>query len=1338
MSYLVSRGQTGSQALKTTSLGQVKRTSSYYTNHCDIRNAITQVDTVMQSTTSTFATGGHARTSADGTPITVSRNVSTGSVSQYPDGAANHSVGITSGFQVVRSHMEPGPVSITTSAAKYSGPQYCNPIYGDRKLVMRTGTGKDDVVKYGLTTNTNAKEYCGLRMRIDGNVAYIGRVDEQTLGFEQSKNQVYTRTTGIATMTSTVSSLSSSSTYTSSGYTDHYSYSYSSYTDWSYYDANHRSTSETYSSSATGTSSWVEYRTSGLTNDVSTSKLVGITWTHTSTSSVASYSSIYANSTYTSKSTCHTDGFLTKYSKSGNRSSRVGNPVMSADNNHLDGMISNLGTAVGKSFYFPYSIYETYSKSGRSETRYSTYGNSGTSITNRSTTSFKTYNSSTTMTYIGSCPHANVTMSASSGSYTTTSFNACTTCYYRQTSLQSLINGAINQAFTSTGCRGSVVGSTTTNSFVTNAYQITSTTKTIQSQTSNVGYSGVSYKSSDGCNMTVSAPVCDKTTSYSSTLAIVSAGEPVFTIKQSGCYISKLSDNFIDRSIYGVNQTFMVSTTKVIQVPNAGESGTFSTSRYDRAYTYTVNNTARVSSVVKSVSAGTYIYSSTNGLRYTVSVPSGYITVLQSGYTCTDKMKTYTTSSTWTYSSSTYVMNGSVVAGGGLVRTTLTGYGCVSATYTRTSSASITLTDYLSGSKLLSHITTSTRTSTYSTSMHTTASNTTLVSSAYNSVSWWQRTSSSYTTLITSSRASGSSKYTYTSTYGTNTTTCPATISKSMSELVHSYSGTSNTTLTSTANMSGTFSFTNGYTMSASVRTISNTTSRTTYSTYPTQSIRFTTSYTDTLFISRTSTSGTSVRTDIHGHAFTFSRRIGAFTSSVSGGVAALIHSTSTGFNVRASVDPNGSYYTTSTRCYTTYTHILDGINKTGKYIFPSDVVAGVTVTSSNYSTYAINNVESVKTSSTTRASIYASVYANNITNSTCQTYSRTASQVGYYTTSKRFCGTAKVAEYSSGSRITSYVTLENIYSNTSSSLRKTSTWKKEFFSQSTHFSMRGYTTNSIGTGVTSSLATSSSTCTYYRTGNYMSDALYTSSSYGNCNFTSNHFTILTSSTISSRTSRTTLASYLESASTWARTLSAGSYVSSYNRSRSSSYYYTYTGYEYSSYRTTNLTANKPYVLTSQSAVSYGENFGMSSLSSVSYMSLQFPESNGHICTYSYHTNSYYSSRSTLATRTTPIHGFIYDSSSTTMKSNSSATTYEAHYTGSEVYLLPKDTAQKASLSYTSTTEFTSFTQLVGNIAASLGVLMTYSKATMSKSYLKYMTSSMTMTRRFTSHNYNM
>ena len=57
----------------------------------------------------------------------------------------------------------------------YSGTEYVNPTHGTRRLCIRTGSGSNGIVKYGLTSDSSASSYCGMKMRVDGNVAYIGK-----------------------------------------------------------------------------------------------------------------------------------------------------------------------------------------------------------------------------------------------------------------------------------------------------------------------------------------------------------------------------------------------------------------------------------------------------------------------------------------------------------------------------------------------------------------------------------------------------------------------------------------------------------------------------------------------------------------------------------------------------------------------------------------------------------------------------------------------------------------------------------------------------------------------------------------------------------------------------------------------------------------------------------------------------------------------------------------------------------------------------------------------------------------------------------------------------------
>ena len=53
-----------------------------------------------------------------------------------------------------------------------TGSEYTQPNAGTARLCIKYSTS---TVKYGLTTNSSASQYCGIRMKINGNTAYIGR-----------------------------------------------------------------------------------------------------------------------------------------------------------------------------------------------------------------------------------------------------------------------------------------------------------------------------------------------------------------------------------------------------------------------------------------------------------------------------------------------------------------------------------------------------------------------------------------------------------------------------------------------------------------------------------------------------------------------------------------------------------------------------------------------------------------------------------------------------------------------------------------------------------------------------------------------------------------------------------------------------------------------------------------------------------------------------------------------------------------------------------------------------------------------------------------------------------
>lgn len=105
--------------------------------------------------------------------------------------------------------------------AAYSGTQYANPSAGTRRVCIRTGTGVNDVIKYGLTTNSSASAYCGMRMRVEGGVAYIGRSETRSTTSVSSRvittsMSVTSNTTVQTTKSSTVSKTTTIRTITSS------------------------------------------------------------------------------------------------------------------------------------------------------------------------------------------------------------------------------------------------------------------------------------------------------------------------------------------------------------------------------------------------------------------------------------------------------------------------------------------------------------------------------------------------------------------------------------------------------------------------------------------------------------------------------------------------------------------------------------------------------------------------------------------------------------------------------------------------------------------------------------------------------------------------------------------------------------------------------------------------------------------------------------------------------------------------------------------------------------------------------------------------------------------
>lgn len=1227
MAYLASRGD-----IKTTVYQQTTSSYSYYTNRLNIISpSITSAIPTYSSMSGTHKTSGESyiRSSTDGHIMTYEYRNTSHTETQWPDGFIDVYVGNTSGFQVSKSFTTMIPQQVTTSVARYSGSQHCNPVDATRKLCLRTGTGEHDVVKYGLTTRTDAKEYCGLRMNIDGQVAYIGRSEAQDVWFTKTRNNAHTRSTYTSTITSTVSSISSYRTYTNSGNIDSYSYVTTAPTGWSYYNYREYTYSWNGYTTSSFTSSHIEYRASSWTHSATTSKIQATTWTTTKTSSRSSYSGIYANSTYTSYCSYGTEQTKYSYWCSGNRSTRCNNNA---------GQMIQLGVASS----YHYSIYETFSKSGYKQSAYYTSPVTTYATTTRQTTSLTTYVNSMTNTYVSSHNSLSTSVAANTGSYTTSSFEGYITSYFRVSSLSSIYRGAHvanNSGIRSADCLFNVAGNCIS-TLTTNWYEMNcSNVESLLSSTNSYRY----MTSSSNDNLfSVSAQSGDKSTFYSGNSATVSAKSSIFTITRTGGYAVSWSTDFRNVSVYGIDQVISVSTTQAHSIFGTdNRTETFTSAHYDRQYVYTTGVTTSVSSSGLNLAAGSYQRTSVDGRQYTVSVPGCYITRNYSGNTVTDHMGTFTTQSYETYSSYTHTILGDAIGGGGALQTA-TEYDGFTRYYTRTRTASMTLTDYLNARKMLTNVTTGTRTTAYTTSRNTTYT-TNMATTSLLSTSWYQRTTASG---VAYGSASGSGTRSYDnaagSASGTVSVTFPGILTYCTNQVSRSYNGISNTTMTSTARYTGVVTSVDGYTMSMSLNGLSD----------------------------------------------------------------------------------------------VTYTHILDSANGVQVWNYPEGT-DGITVSSRNYSTYSLSNVNTIVSKHRTDTTTGSYAVLSNVTGIAAAVSSVSYRAQTTYMTMSNLYGSIDVAEYSSNNTVSTYYTIEHLKTSSFYTSKISSTWKNEFFKIQSNVTQRGYSTSRTNTCTTSSGSTMTKSSKHAAAGISRTTTLSNSASYGGDIVSANHFTVSTSSTISSKTSRTTYAS----ASRYSSYINHY-YYSTYNRhytSGYSSYYHsTWSGYECFSSRTYKVTNSAPYILTSVSQIQHGEDFGAYTTSGLSYMSLQPATTTGNLCTYSYHTNSYYSSISVLDADSAYTHGFICDSSLSNMTSNSSATTYELNYTGSEAVVSAANPSVAFSRSSTSSLEFNSFTHMVGSLAASLGLLVSYSKATLSKSYLSYLTSSILQHYTTTVHNYEM
>lgn len=1372
MAYLATRGN-----VKTTVQTNSTSGYSYYTSLCTEKNVnnAKSVPTYTSYTSSASVSSYYYRTSADGGPITISRGSGYYSVTEFPDGNVVSRHAVTSGLQVRETMSVVSSKTVTTSVAKYSGPAHCNPTENTKKICVRTGTGENDVVKYGLTTNTGAKEYCGFRMNIDGKTAYIGRsVSSPRVGV-MSRNALSSRSTSTVTMTSTVSSYTRYSSYTYTGNIDSGSYSYAS-PGGVYYAAGEYSTSYTGTTASSGTRSWVELRSSSWPY-TSISKIVGTTWTSTTgTSYVSSYTK-YANSTYTSYYSHYSESIKTSMKCSGNRSTRC-------NNSHYIG-----DYLAGTSGYY-YSLYETYSASGRSATTYYTQPTTTYYTNTRTTTSRTTFVNSESGTYISKTNNLSTSISSNSGTFTATSFVGYRNNYVRSTYLSKSYTGSANLAAThySTGCDITVstmtTGSTSTNryyvsQFATNfrnysvygynqVFHITSMqtrslldpTETKVAFTSTVTNRSYEYNAGSSLTATTSNIVSGsyRTSSYSHTT--------------DANFTSSKSMRVSRSSTYNVRYTHL-STTSVVHHP-AGYQERYSSGSIISVYDVKTNVSRFVVSsssvysgpITSSVSylSGTTALTSKDGRKFTVSIPSGNVSIQFSGSSRTATMASYTMSGTETYYSSSYTTSEyRLSAGGGAwwEVTTSTDYFTLTRYYTRTRTATMTQTDYLNAKKMLSTVTTGTRTTSYSTSRYSTASNSSLMTSGIRTTSWYQRTTATGT-LSSSSSISATGRYSTTQRTSTSSVSVPATSSYYLStNLVDgSYSGTSNTTSTYQGTTALTMTSANGYTMSATMSSASGSRSTTSYdrSTISTHSYRYTISVTHVAssMTTRSRSTASAIRHSINGLAFSYSHRRGNYTRSSNGSGVSVSYAHSTNSTLSLQLITSSSY-NSSRSTYTTYSRVWDAANQRSYFTYPDGVTASVKISSSNHSTYSSSHVNYTSSRTTSSSYMGSASYLESVTTGNVLnhqnvvnfvTSSRTWSVSSYTSTTSHYSGPVTMSVYSNGTRVTSRYSLNSILISWKSRSVSSSSWRHELISLMTASDRLGYRSEFVVSKVTTSSSTTSSYSSYSNTGRLGNNYAYatTGSTYTGSGLTmsSTNFTISTSSTISSVTSKTTIG--------WRKSSSYvnhGYYTSSgytysharYTTSRSSFYTSSWSGIERASSRTWSASIATQYVIASRHQVSYGTEFGVKKISSVSFMSMPtYSEVIGaNLCTYSTHTSSNYTSASsTKSAMTNASHGFISTGSSSGSSSNSSAKIYEITYNGYEIYVNRHSSMGTGAGSYTqqSSLELGSFLNSVYKLAHASQLLMSSTKATMTKSFVSYLASTAAHSYRSVANNY--
>ena len=138
----------------------------------------------------------------------------------------------------------------SNSTQKFSGTQFQGLTGGTHKLCLRTNTGTNGVVKYPLTTNTSASNYCKLKLNIDGKQAYIAMQGTATTVLSPPTYQSDYRNMSYISMTSSVTARQESSRKTVTTATTWYGSRYV-YNNWTGTATRYRTSSTTGSTSRT-------------------------------------------------------------------------------------------------------------------------------------------------------------------------------------------------------------------------------------------------------------------------------------------------------------------------------------------------------------------------------------------------------------------------------------------------------------------------------------------------------------------------------------------------------------------------------------------------------------------------------------------------------------------------------------------------------------------------------------------------------------------------------------------------------------------------------------------------------------------------------------------------------------------------------------------------------------------------------------------------------------------------------------------------------------------------------------------------------------------------------